>query len=878
MNRFSSWSLLATVFSLVIAACGSPAPKHSADGGGADGAQDAGCIGDLGCSCSSTSPCHAGLVCDSTQSMCRKAQTCAEAGCQAHQTCTGSQGSGYACTSGSCEPGFSWDASSSSCKPVAGASCQAGSAGSIVVDCSALHRSCVTDAGLAQCGSCSPGYVANGSSCVPATSCAEAGCDAVHRSCTNVPSGVTCGACTSGYAEVSGTCVSAAACSDCQAQHRTCSGTGGSVCGGCANGYVLDGSGACVAATSCASLSCTGPNASCSSSPSPHCTCSSGYAWDDTMSGCRAILTCTNAPCSTPVCVEGANGADRTCLSACPTGQGWDPIQQTCHMCNGGFSPVCGAGNPGETGLVLSRGADGAQCDCQTNVGYYVGNSSNTARDCDSDDDGWVTDAAYGALHSANDIVRTNARCAVRRVTSFTLRNDIERGQPSESRAVAVGGVTGVELFESERNDGAPGTSPPVYGTAPTDAAFLPSQLNSLTKACVAASGDFNHNNVSDVAESQQSAPSVGAGLATLYTVYTQFGYFLELHEGWFVSAQADDPGTPQDESLVGTYVIAERPRSAGNFRGVPVTWPVPAQMYWRSCERWTDTLYSTGGENGNVDTRVGGDFTTPAINTPAWRGMDHHSQFKCVLVTTQASYTSNREDSPNVVYAHTSGTGLYRRWKISGQEEALTWRPVACSYDGSSTYDVVTGMVGSTTAGDAASPLLTCSAPTFTNASELDGRVLWAVTGYDGYLASQGPPPLAGTYQHGCINECGELTETACPGYSVEHAAGFDCDLGAVSDFGQIRCGCLPNYAGGAECDVSCANDQLHLPPGGIDVFTRAGPWMCADVALSMPASESWSSSGTNTTFFGEVPSTIFDGASLTAGSGATQVSLVAE
>src|ERR1044071_5378875 len=97
------------------------------------------------------------------------AQTCEQAGCQAHQLCElGSSGSAGCKTD--CEPGFTSDANAHICKSVPGATCGTGPS-SIAAQCDALNRICNEAGGVAQCGACFAGLIQDGTSCRPPASC-----------------------------------------------------------------------------------------------------------------------------------------------------------------------------------------------------------------------------------------------------------------------------------------------------------------------------------------------------------------------------------------------------------------------------------------------------------------------------------------------------------------------------------------------------------------------------------------------------------------------------------------------------------------------------------------------------------------------------------
>lgn len=851
---------LLAALTIAIAGCPNESTNQTHDAMVDTGTADAGCVGATGCACDATHVCNGGLVCDSGTSRCRVPTSCAEAGCAAHQSCE-QLGGTFLCTAGQCEPGYSFQSANGSCAAVAGTNCGSG-AGSILSACSALNRDCAGS----ECGACLPGYVSIGTSCRAATNCTEASCGTFFRSCVMGATTAMCGPCIGGYAEQpNGLCVSTAACAQCVTQHRDCNGTGGSTCGACENGYTDDGSGTCVAAATCAQLTCTGPGASCDPNP-PHCICTGGSIWDGALQACRAPVTCATGTACPALCVDSTTGGDRTCVTQCPAQTGIDATGKVCGRCAMNISPVCSTASGALTGRVLlSTGSTGSTCECETNPGYFLLAAGGPAV-CDADQDGWVTDAAYQRLHSSYAAVRANARCSVRRITDVVLVNDAEQGMAVQSKIVTLDPGTypgGLELFETTRNDGTSG----IIGSIGTGA-LDPRHVNSLTKACVSASGDYNDNLVEDVDENHRSVAAItDTSLRPLYTAYAGFGYFLETHEGRFATMNVDDPMTPTDESLVGFEVIAERPRIAGAIaaRTLPIAWNPPNPNYWQVCRRDTDRLYTSGDITSAVESWTGGDFAEYPNDglVGGWRGMDHHSEFKCVTVLSQAEYASTTaQNRPQAVYWDGATSTMHR---VSSEaavgDVALTWHASTCSFDGTSDYDIATGAVGTMPFAER-SPVLTCGAADLSNLSS--HPAVWAIVGYDPR------PGLLELYDHGCINECKVDTVTHCPGYTTEFAAGFTCDLNSTLNFGQIRCGCDDNYAGGADCDVACAGDALFTPNlDGIDPESRAGTWICGDFAVSSPQIDV---GGTALRFRGEMSRTMVDGTTLTGTiSGAT-------
>lgn len=550
------------------------------------------CAGPLCESCTNEvagCPCEAGacegLIC--AGDTCRAPITCATAGCGPYQRCLPGTGMGDASCLAECEIGFTWNPGTSACDPIPDATCAPGADASIAAACAAAHRSCVEDALLARCGGCVDGFLDESGTCRAVRTCDDLACAANHLSCT--PAGAhadaSCGGCVAGYARDGSACVPltcAAIAAHCDAANELCvepSG-GGAVCEGCKPGFVEDvATGACREPYTCATL------------PSP---CPGGQ-----------------------ICQEGTALRDAACR---------DP---SC--------PPCTA--QGEDGPWPERTADG-RCICKTKPGFFYSLSGSVGTfPCDADGDGWIRDTARYALNSGDAAIRVNARCALRLVDRFVLHND--GGQTKTLTLDAP-----LPLYETVRNDdqarldlvSPPGVGTPevpLYGTRRT---LRAAELNSLTKACAGEKADFNDNNLNDVSEwgrppldqaPVSAAADLPAAVVPLFEVYTRYSYFIELHHGWYAAGAAGAPGS---------YHIAERDRTVGAGDGFPLRYGVdPAGGYtsdlWQDCRRGRDVWYS------DQLPAVTMDFASASPPSRAWKGMTHHSQFKCVQVVDDKTY-----------------------------------------------------------------------------------------------------------------------------------------------------------------------------------------------------------------------------------------------
>lgn len=342
---------------------------------------------------------------------------------------------------------------------------------------------------------------------------------------------------------------------------------------------------------------------------------------------CQSPVTCSNLP--TP-CVAG-----QTCIEATSTADAYCATQ-SCPACTG-------TGVVEGPGIKLSSGS----CICPTQPGYFFSESgSRTAVPCDADGDGWVRSAARFYLNHADPTLRENARCELRVVNQFVLHNDL-----GETVEAALG--VPLPLYESVRNDDAfvlqdaTGTPQlPRYGTV---RALHTAELNSLTKACVGERADHNDNRVSDIAEwgrppDQQSplgsSSDLEGEMRGYFEVYTRYSYFLELHRGWYTPGEGGNPGS---------YHIQEKDRTLPTGTNFPLRYgfepqesteaPVRTSNYWQDCRRARDSWYSV------EKPPVGMDFASLSGPNPIWKGMTHHSQFKCVQVVDEVRFgTTDRE------------------------------------------------------------------------------------------------------------------------------------------------------------------------------------------------------------------------------------------
>lgn len=541
------------------------------------------CMPDVaGCACGAGNACGGGLTCDTASMRCRAPVTCASlmmnGTCKPHQLCTQTGSADAVCMADTCDPEWKWDARTSSC-----------------VAC------------------LSPG-------------------------CSDEPT------CTGG--------LDGGLSAQCTALFRECQSTGTppiTFCGGCLPGYALNTTSmVCEALADCGTMRCTSTEY-CDPTGSPHC---------------------VSSPCP-----RGQAQQNGTCVSC---------GNLTCNL-------------PGQTGQVWPfMSASSSQCLCATMQGWFIssGGSGGVPMLCDQDGDGWVKEDADSSMDPQ---LRANARCSIRKVDTVELQDELGTGLalrscdaeglvPASTNPTCAPLV--LRLLETERNDtpGQPNATrrAPSYGFA--DAGFPgagrlleAAELNSLTKACVALAADYNHNGLDDIAEAPLNLSTIMPVRQRDRDRLEEFSYFIELHTSSF---------QPNPDGGLGRLIIRERSRcSTGTPTGFPLQYlfndggalplggtaqySAAPDTYWRNCTRRRDPAFSAGQvgfdlSKWNCEPDAGSScaFVPPpqrnqiaplnpamelfrqfgvcevAPSPPAdgrWRGMNHHSQFKCVNATNGA-------------------------------------------------------------------------------------------------------------------------------------------------------------------------------------------------------------------------------------------------
>ncbi len=725
----------------------------------------------------------------------------------------------------------------------------------------------------AVCFSCMQGFVSVDGECVlPTCEIGAVGsiydeCEQKARHCVQEPEGPGwCGGCLPGFAEnSSGSCVEMVTCQDldCQGLLRTCLGEAPfQSCGGCITGGVVDPDNPqrCLKPLTCDDIACL-----------PDEFCHPG----------RSLLEdawCNSHPCDLD---DQAYRADTGECVQCYVNCGQD-----------------GGGEAGLSGEVWPYTLTNSnRCICATTEGYFWDEGEDRgARMCDGDGDGWVRSTARDFVESADLALNINARCRVRHIDRFILQN--EYGQRRQIQ-ICGGAERFVPLDQGECQDGP--LSLPLYETVRNDEQyeldlhqyapeyvqgagrgrrFRAEELNGLTRACVAM-GDFNHNGMSDIAEWHGMAAS---GLGEAEAVFLQFGYMVELHRGWYEEGVALG---------LGAFVIAERSRCELN--GFPLVYGGGAEAgmgtgdgegaWWRQCARSRDTAFDGSQVGGTPN--LGLDFARWSCNRQSggcpvppppvngsmgpygvpvhslceagrlpqdpecdqpdslhictdggiWRGMSHHSQFRCVQVGDGAAGSgAGTADRPIV----TRDQLLQGEWIWNSCGIACPEGDAQCAADcdGTACTQTTEAYKG------ASHPVIRCKAGSIPE----KGKVGLVAASYSGY-----PRDGARYYQRGCINECNEWADL-CPGY-VPGKVNATC-TGEPSAFGRLSCGCNALWAG-SQCQVYCPESNLATSP--MTYMPRTGHWLCSSPSSSEYVTEHGQAVLTGATLQDGIPMNVY-------------------
>ena len=383
--------------------------------------------------------------------------------------------------------------------------------------------------------------------------------------------------------------------------------------------------------------------------------------------GTTTILAATGGIANVSGSAGSAGLAGSTAVS-CPTGSAQLPDGK-CKPCG-----ACDPSIPGLTGKLYPLTSRDGLCVCETKDGYYFTQAlQSTPELCDADKDGWLRITAKLGIDSDDPAIKDNARCTLRRVEEVKLVNDIGQSKSfyftTDGTSVSTSPGGSLPLYESVANDGGTRSAEqqlPTYGSGTGARALTSAELNSLTKACVNAKADHNGNGLYDVAEWEKMVPpATSSGLGDYLPLYTRFSYFVELHTAWFTGTRSETGAT------FGTYTIQERTRaktSDGLAVGI-IADPGPASEYWRQCERKRDSGYSDATAGTTYD------FASTSQPSTSWTGMNHHSQFKCVLGVSGDTYAAMVAESDHLLALHqqTATSLTARNWYANSCQVSST-------------------------------------------------------------------------------------------------------------------------------------------------------------------------------------------------------------
>ncbi len=721
--------------------------------------------GDLGCACGTGNACGTGLVCSNAVCV---TDTCVAgtASCPCRPGAPACNATLY-CDSTLCQ---------ACSNDVVGCPCDGNGqcAGSTV--CNATTQTCravLTCAQLATNGTCLPNQA-----CVQING-ADAQC--VPDTCTGDFrwNGVACVAC------VSAGCTNEPSCSDldgglgasCSALHRACSAMS-STCGACLPGYTANASGQCIAVPRCGGATCTftqfcdrtGPTPICAANPP----CGAGQAMTTSGScaSCAPVPTCTGAGFS------GRLWPFMTALDVCVCETLDDHF-----LISGGNSNATVCDLDGDGWMREEAGDPGVTSDPALSANSRC-NIKSVDRVRLYDEYGISVDV----LSCVEGLVKTSPALrdggvpngGIGRLADGGLMRTADGGNPCSA-------FLPMRLMETARNDipGNPSAAnkAPAYGGS-SGRLLAANELNSLTKACTSISGDYNDNKLDDLAEAQGTVAPINVRPAPAVdrVRLESFAFFLELDsaaaegrvlnirersrcEAAFPFHYAPDAGSP---TPVDGYVMADD------------------KPYWRACARNRDPSYAASNPRPGYDfanyncetTSLSCPLVAPAHpttvapvdpsttrfrdfglcrlqgNLPAdgrWRGMNHHSQFKCVNVVSGA--TPNSYDRQNTEFGQATNQLTF---------ETCVARPCSAPGDLSCSSPQGTTMEAQTR-----QPVLDCTARA---GIALAGSVGFAAVNYrpyrfaDTFYPGNTYAPTERTYRGGCVNEDDAWDSFLCP------------------------------------------------------------------------------------------------------------------
>jgi hypothetical protein len=516
---------------------------------------------------------------------------------------------------------------------------------------------------------------------------------------------------------------------------------------------------------------CSFPDAACGA-------CVEGFTFDASTSSC--VVDCSFTMCDPGSHVTRVGDACECAVNECPPGQA-ERRGEVPFTCTGsGTAPACDLACDGEhVKGVYYLTTESYLCACETEQGWYWG-ANRTAEPCDEDEDGWMSQSAYSAYNSEDATISEIARagCELSSVDRVVLEN--EYGQQhttyfcgagfsdTECPALPEGAARiTLPLVEPDANDSQTlvGSSPIRVPSLPDGGNLRAEDLNAVTKACATPDADFDGNMVYDVAQSQTSSV-----VEFLPEHWSSVAYFTELHTSEYIP--------PMNAEVAGRFVIRERRRNVPEF---PLGYAEGAGTYWRECSRQRDARYVEQASIAGFDfarwtNRGAPSVAVPPIPMPTagspqpphglssmpapwageWRGMTHHSQFKCVVV-------SNAPTAPSYSYP----TSAF------GPDGHLDYQE--CALDRSESGEVS----------------FACTPQSArTNAQ----RASWASVRYKTTPIAAGQSLVSEVA--GCVDETIWQESLLCPPDTRLDEDGTMMVWSKPDDFGRLICGCDPSGA----------------------------------------------------------------------------------
>jgi len=844
-----------------------------ADGVGCPCTIEEGCANDLICDVESDE--------DDAPLVCRTEYTCDDDRCLDNQLCADEDepdGDDAECLE-ACDDGWEWDAESATCIVYVGPNCTPGERRSEYETCLSENRECVEEGETASCGDCLDFFVDDeGGGCRAVLTCADLveTCALELRDCEDetATTDAFCGECSAGAILEDGDCVIPAnTCADgaysiaatCASASRECLPNldeGGTLesaeCGDCLEGFAETDEGDCAVASYCEDLGCDLLGRSCAGDPFASCGDCEGalVPSDDTdpASLCRDALTCDDIDCGDDYCFVSEAGGDAFCASPCEDGFALDDYG-SCVEC----AITCSDATDGATGRTWPLTRDGSDsCVCETEDGWFLDPSrAALPQPCDRDGDGWVRESAATYINSDDAVIAENARCTLQTIGSFTLRNEWQQDYelricgtelvPVDEVDASCEDPTTIDLYEADELDDDDAIEAltgffPRYANAGSGRVLYASELNPLTKACVSEIGDHNANEISDVEEYHTMDAPDGVTFDEADLIWVQMAYFVEVHDGSFEARPLEETNT---------WVIAERSRceSAASDRPFAIGYDESGDTdYWRECSRtrasdvdldgaatgYDFQQYSCDADSGSCD------LPTIPVNAAErdeallvdhglcngadlppedgiWRGMNHASQFVCVVLSDAPS--ESFELAVDEVFDGTDGAWAFNTCGVACEDAA-----------GTCADDCADGVCSSTVESDGSPslPVLECDVDLAPEAGDVGFVAARYIDSEDGVTYA---------YERGCIDEW-KVWPDLCPGYidPAELPDGSDevtIGDGLAAHFGEILCGCGTNY-GGEACEIGCPGATVSA-----DYDVASGWWMCADFGSTFYADD---------------------------------------